>query len=396
MLANPSLPAYSENYQWRAARLRSCSQMLAKPSAVLSCQILRDLVRQTNFNLQTHIALGKFIAHNAFVNLVSVAKNPVRIILGKPKKKPNNTILKLLFQHFIGIRKIQSLTCGSPNDEGTGSQAILVMLGINFARRLDAAYVHSPFTQLHQADVPGGEYEKAWDQALNLGAHETHNQEAGRQPIEFCDIYENYIFRKYFTKILYEDFNFARLSFLEKSNLPKCKDYTKEISIGIHVRRGEVSSERNSFMWSDIEFQNNVINNITSILNERGLVSSVFIVSQGDKDYFARLDRPIDAFYLDAPALHSFKHLVTADILIMAKSRFSHLAALFSTGVTLFQPWRDLPNENFAVPLPMDDWIGCDPDGSFDEAAFRKQLDQLLVAKSAGRLPAMDSRPASA
>jgi hypothetical protein len=67
--------------------------------------------------------------------------------------------------------------------------------------------------------------------------------------------------------------------------------------------------------------------------------------------------------------------LIEADILLMAKGCFSYYAALISDGIKIFEPWED------SNPI-MDDWVPSLVNGSFDRAAFERQLLLLMQGKA--------------
>jgi hypothetical protein len=58
------------------------------------------------------------------------------------------------------------------------------------------------------------------------------------------------------------------------------------------------------------------------------------------------------------------RKLATADVLVMSRSSFSHLAGILNrNGVIMYHPfWH----------RPLSPWITVDPEGQFDEAKFMK------------------------
>jgi len=81
----------------------------------------------------------------------------------------------------------------------------------------------------------------------------------------------------------------------------------------------------------------------------------------------AELDVPGTEFFLDMDPIWSMQELIEADILIMAKSSFSYVAALISEGIKIYDPpCLDYP--------PLSSWLILDPNGEFDCAAFERQL----------------------
>ncbi len=61
----------------------------------------------------------------------------------------------------------------------------------------------------------------------------------------------------------------------------------------------------------------------------------------------------------------TFRDLVEADVLVMAKGAFSYVAGMLSEGIKLFEPnYRALPN-----------WIVREHDGAFAVAEFERQSE---------------------
>ena len=62
------------------------------------------------------------------------------------------------------------------------------------------------------------------------------------------------------------------------------------------------------------------------------------------------------------------RELIEADILVMAKSFFSYVAAIISDGIKLYEPF-DSP--------PLKGWLVRQPKGGFDERLFAVQLEAM-------------------
>jgi hypothetical protein len=145
-----------------------------------------------------------------------------------------------------------------------------------------------------------------------------------------------------------------------------------------------------------------ITSEVKSILDSRGTPFTMRIYSQGNIEDFSELS-PLGAeFFLDADAVWTMQELIEADVLIVAKGNFSYYAGVISDGIKIYEPHildpadeiRQLPNVGTpAVPLAwswtifseLDDWLPCEPDGSFDRVSFERQLDLLSREKEAGR-----------
>ena len=81
--------------------------------------------------------------------------------------------------------------------------------------------------------------------------------------------------------------------------------------------------------------------------------------------------------HLDSDPAWSHHELVTADILITARSRFSYTAALLSNGIVISQP----RNANIWL-RSLDDWVQKFSDGQFDQNKFEIELDKRIQISS--------------
>jgi hypothetical protein len=77
--------------------------------------------------------------------------------------------------------------------------------------------------------------------------------------------------------------------------------------------------------------------------------------------------------FQDIDGFCAMPELIEADVLIMARSSFSHYAGYISDGIKLYEPTDG--------QLPMDKWILLSKDGSFDRAVFESQLSRLISGK---------------
>jgi hypothetical protein len=89
-------------------------------------------------------------------------KNCVKVLLGrKASFDQSGLFFSQYILHLTGLRTIQKITCTGLRGEGAGSQALMVMNAINFARAFGLTYVHSPFTIIEHAELPMDEWAAA-------------------------------------------------------------------------------------------------------------------------------------------------------------------------------------------------------------------------------------------
>jgi hypothetical protein len=152
----------------------------------------------------------------------------------------------------------------------------------------------------------------------------------------------------------------------------RCKYYSNKsprrkevLTVCAHVRRGDITSSRPD-MWTSTSVIAKTITKVRAVLDGYCIKYKICVFSQGDYTDVAELDAPGTEFFLDADPIWSMQEIIEADILIMAKSNFSYVAALISEGIKIYEPRLDRP--------PLNSWVIRGPNGEFDCAAFERQL----------------------
>jgi hypothetical protein len=189
---------------------------------------------------------------------------------------------------------------------------------------------------------------------------------------------------------------FRRKYYLDKS--PRTAD---EVTVAIHIRRGDVRPN-NPYMFTRTETILKSFSAVKSILESHKVPFSIRVYSQGDVADFAELVPLGVEFFLDVDPIWTMQELIEADVLIVAKGNFSYYAGVISDGIKIYEPHifgpansvRQLPIAGTpACPLAwswpifskLESWIPCQSDGLFDPAAFERQLFLLLEAKEKAR-----------
>jgi len=285
--------------------------------------------------------------------------------------------------HLIGLKPIRKITCLGLRGEGAGSQALMIMKAINFARSCGLTYVHTPFTRIEHAERPMKEWATSWETFFNLGAgevvcdiprHEVVNFSANFNNLERC-------FGWYWRRDeLAHRFKTMVPEFRRKYYLNKSPRTTGEVTVAVHIRRGDALPDNQDYFTSN-ETVLRTITAVKRILDIHQAKYRISIYSQGNRADFAELSLPDVEFFLDADAIWTMEELIEADILVMAKGCFSYYAALISDGIKIGDPdrWSISPTDSW---IPTDGWVPCQVDGSFDSAAFERQLLVLIQAKA--------------
>ncbi|WP_428698455.1 hypothetical protein [Stappia sp.] len=138
--------------------------------------------------------------------------------------------------------------------------------------------------------------------------------------------------------------------------------------VAVHVRRGDVSRAETTKRFTPNAAILRSIEGVVRELEACGLAHEVEIHSNGSPE---ELREFLDRGYRisDAPgAIESFRSLVTADVLVMAKSTFSYVAGLAASGVVVYEP------QDYArVPR----WVERNGDGTIVDEQLREALARL-------------------
>lgn len=312
--------------------------------------------------------------------------NAVKSLL--PGRKPiYNARLAFFGQyilHLTGLKRIEGITCELSEDdastEGAGCQVLQKMRAITFARAFGIRYLHIPFKLIGHAERPMHDWVAAWESLFNLGAGEVPCNAEARGVMNLT----------YYVGDLYACLGnprrIERLNHCFKAMLPEFRRRyylnrsprtTKVLTVAAHIRRGDVSAQENSCMYTSEAKILQVIDAVKSILDSHGVPLSLCFYGQGNIEDFPELSRMDAELFFNADAIWTMQELVEADILIVAKSYFSIYAGLISDGIKIFEP------ESYRRPnvSNLDAWLPCEDDGSIDHAAFERALFPLLQAR---------------
>jgi hypothetical protein len=316
------------------------------------------------------VYLAKFLSESFGRYLKSCVKNCVKIAIGrKIYFTPQDVFFRSYLFQLIGREAIRKITCSGFAGEGAGSQAFMIINTITFAQVCGLKYLHTPFAKIAHADRPMEQWAAVWEAQFNFGAGEM----AANHECEVIDFAYNHInLMRCFgidelTSALPQTLpELRRKYYLNKS--PRSSDV---VTVCIHIRRGDVG-EADQDMWTSTKVIARTILKIKSIFEARSLPFSMRAFSQGKHDEFSELTALGVELCLDVDAVWTMQELIEADVLIMAKSSFSYVAALMSEGIILAEP------RNYT---PLDNWLVRGPNGEFDEQSFDGQLQLLIQSK---------------
>ena len=331
-----------------------------------------------------------FLFASAIRSVWSSLKTCIRPLLGRPAYfDEQDLFLRQYVLHVTGLRSIRKLTCTGLPSEGAGSQALMVMNAINFARSFGLTYLHTPFSKIQHAERAMNAWAMAWETLFNLGANELACETDRREVTNFSHNYFEldlcFGWRSHWDQLA-DRFKDMIPEFRRKYYLNNSPRTAEGLTVAVHVRRGDVFADHPAYFTTNQTILRTIAE-LKSILDAHKARYNIRVHSQGVPSDFAELSLPGVELFLDADAVWTMQELIEADILIMAKGCFSYYAALISDGIRIFEPEKLSGNDLLpswkwrSTPLS-DSWIPSRPDGSFDRTAFEDQLQLLIRAKS--------------
>jgi len=316
-------------------------------------------------------------------------KNCLKVVIGRNTCfDEHGLFLRQCVLHLTGLRPIRMITSRGFPGEGACSQALMIMNAITFARHFGLTYVHAPFTLIEHAERPMGEWVAAWEALFNLGAGETICGTERHKVVDFWHSHAGlqlcFDWRSHRDELAYR-FKALLPEFRRKYYLGRSPRTTDEVSIAVHIRRGDASAHNHRLFTSN-ETILRTMTSVRAILDTHKVKCRICVYSQGNRSDFAELSLPGVEFFVNVDPVWTMQELVEADILIMAKGRFSYYPALISDGIKIFEPLavrdNDFPCWRWLYLSPTDSWIPTLADGTFDSAAFEHQLLRLIQAKA--------------
>jgi hypothetical protein len=266
-------------------------------------------------------------------------------------------------------RRNVSVACGGMND-GAGSQAQRTMSGLLFAHLNGIRYVHLPFIKVA---LPMGDPQTwtwRWESFFNLG----HGEEIlsdHHVVVSIEDFLQDrradepvVVFTRQFTEAERTEQSFApivgelrrRYHYPDKSHLKIHRDDADEVVVAVHVRRGDIMAKPKQIAIRHTP-DDELLATIRHIRESLPVSPRVNVYSEGDAHSFAAFREAGCDLHVSEDPFETFHNLVCADVLVTAKSSFSHVAAILSEGVVIHEPfWHQ----------PMPDWIKRDSAGAFD------------------------------
>ncbi|CEO99442.1 hypothetical protein PBRA_001348, partial [Plasmodiophora brassicae] len=117
------------------------------------------------------------------------------------------------------------------------------------------------------------------------------------------------------------------------------------INVALHIRKG-YRAEGDAFRFIANNLNAEKIRALFTAIRQRtSMPVKLNIYSSGGAHEFPEFTEFSPTFVLDGDALYSLHAMVTADILVMAHSSFSYVAAMYNDGFVLYDPfWHQAPS----------------------------------------------------
>lgn len=197
--------------------------------------------------------------------------------------------------------------------DGFGAQYQAIMSGIAYCNFKNYNYIHTPFKQIqHNGNIKSLNYFIGIPYLLSNKNN--------------IDISEPYAETVHWSNNPSEYYTPDVIALLRKYYYSTPKPVINNVDIAIHIRRGDVNLKNHPDRYTS----NSDYNKIIKLLNNKYPTNNIVIFSEGSKKHFADLKGKNLSFRLNRTIEETFHSLVTAKILITAKSSFSYSAALLN------------------------------------------------------------------
>jgi hypothetical protein len=275
----------------------------------------------------------------------------------------------LYVKQLVGRQPIR-VTCDNFQSEGVGSQLLMTINSIAFARASGLTYLHTPLRKTDHADRPMQEWVAAWENLFNLGDGKLMAGE-DRNVVNFAWNYLDLVqcFRVDLDHALLDIIPELRKKYY-KNKLPRTN---QSVVIGIHLRRPAPSENwgKEDQLWTSTDAVLRAASAARSIIEVLDKVCTIRVFSQGDDVEFTSFREIGAELHLNADTVWTMQELIESDVMILAKgSCFSYVAAIICDGIKLYQAGGH---------IPLGDWVEYDADGNMDSAQFERQLRGLLA-----------------
>jgi len=255
--------------------------------------------------------------------------------------------------------KNTKLTCMGKTDGG-GSQVLSIMGVAAFAEFFGAKFVHTPLSNIEHCpeDLTMEEYCACWETVVDLFGF---NKANGEEFVHYSmnDFLVDFLlFRTRGKRISLGNIHYVTDTHPEiyysislgDEALAKGENSSMVLDVYVHVRRGDVKPEgQYAVRFSSDEEIRKSIQFVRMVTKEK---TKVYIVTENPNSDFREKFKDCTIVTEKNP-IKSLFLLVHADILVMAKSQFSYVAALLSKNKVFYDPYWQNPLPHWSI-LPVE------------------------------------------
>ena len=213
--------------------------------------------------------------------------------------------------------------------DGFGAQYQAIMSGIAYCNYMNYEYIHTPFVKIaHDGNI------EELNQFIGIPSSKERN----------IDFVMKCCGDVHFSKTPDIYYNSHVLNKLRQYYDSTVKPNIVGPTIALHIRRGDVK-ENNEKRYT----RNNKYKEIISLLLEKYPNDIITIFSEGTIDEFRDLQQDRIVFQLNDSIEETFHSLVTAKVLVTAKSSFSYCAALLNKNEVYYMPFWHNPLKHWNI-----------------------------------------------
>jgi hypothetical protein len=293
-----------------------------------------------------------------------------------------------------------AITCRGRVD-GAGAQALGILSAFLWAGATGCRYLHTPFATMDHARGSQTEWAAQWEPFFNLGRDEARvpknavvmPAEAFIRDPDACVKAGAVLAARSFhwsafqtPKALHRLRRRLRTKYhaAAKCGLALHRGPVGALTVAVHVRRGDVTADhprRGHFYTHDAPILNTIAS-VRAVAATMGRAVHVNLFSEGPPDMFNAFAAAGCRLHLDGDPFEAFHNMVSADILVQAKSSFSYVAGLISAGAVLHERYVGRSGTPFYRPAP--GWIVRDGSGALAVDELHRQLDMARCRQHAG------------
>jgi hypothetical protein len=205
--------------------------------------------------------------------------------------------------------------------DGFGSQYLAIMSGIAICAYKKYNYVHTPFTKM-QHNVN----KDVLNKFIGIQTQEIPETELEciLSEVQSCEVLTSKTPSNYFTEPV--------LTILRNYYYSSEKPIIPDISIAIHVRRGDITPKIVN-RYTDNAYYIKII----QALKHMYPTYKITVFSEGNLEDFKDFGLEDSQFRLNEDIQTTFHSLVTAKILVIAKSAFSYSAAILNQNTVYYE-----------------------------------------------------------